>query len=151
MNWRMATKRDSRLLAELNHQLIADEGHRNPMSVPQLESRMRQWLEEGYEAALFEKDGETAAYALYLTQSEEIYLRHFFVVRHRRRQGIGREALGLLRERLWPPARRLTVTVLVQNTEAVQFWRAMGYQDYCLTLEIMPGGVNAVRPSNQFP
>ena len=134
MNWRMATKRDSRLLAELNHQLIADEGHRNPMSVPQLEARMRQWLEEGYEAAIFEKDGETAAYALYLVQSEEVYLRHFFVVRPRRRQGIGREAMGLLRARLWPAARRLTVTVLVHNTEAVRFWRAMGYQDYCLTL-----------------
>jgi GNAT superfamily N-acetyltransferase len=104
MNWRMATKRDSRLLAEMNHQLIADEGHRNPTTVPQLEARMRQWLEEGYDAALFEKDGETAAYALYLVQSEEVYLRHFFVVRHRRRQGIGREAMGLLRARLWPAA-----------------------------------------------
>jgi len=149
MNWRLATKKDSRLLAELNHQLIADEGHRNPMSVPQLEARMRQWLEEGYAAALFEKDGEPAAYALYLVQSEEVYLRHFFVVRHRRRQGIGREAMGLLRDRIWPAGRRLTVTVLVRNTDAAQFWRAMGYQDYCLTLEMLPGAVSAVHPSKQ--
>ena len=140
MNWRMATTKDSRLLAELNHQLIADEGHRNPMSVPQLEARLRNWLEEGYEAALFEKDGQTAAYALYQIQPDEIYLRHFFVVRHRRRQGIGREAIGLLRERIWPGSRRLVVTVLVHNEAAIQFWRAMGCHDYCLTMEMQPGG-----------
>jgi GNAT superfamily N-acetyltransferase len=144
MNWRMATKRDCGLLAELNHQLIADERHRNRMSVPQLEARLRHWLEEGYEAAIFEKDGETAAYALYHAQPDEIYLRHFFVVRHRRRQGIGREAMGLLRERIWSGSRRLAVTVLAHNEGAIQFWRAMGYQDYCLTMEIVPGEVKKV-------
>jgi GNAT superfamily N-acetyltransferase len=139
MNWRLATKKDCRLLAELNHQLIADEGHRNPMTVPQLETRLRNWLEEGYEAALFEKNGQMAAYALYQTQPEEVYLRHFFVVRQRRRQGIGREAMRLLREHIWPRSRRLAVSVLVHNQGAVQFWRAMGYRDYCLTMEIAPG------------
>jgi predicted acetyltransferase len=140
MTWRMATKQDCRLLAELNHQLIADEGHRNPMSVAQLETRLRHWLEEGYEAVLFEKDGETAAYALYRTQPEEVYLRHFFVARNRRRQGIGREAMGLLRGQIWPAAQRLAVSVLVENQAAIQFWRAMGYRDYCLTMEILPRG-----------
>ena len=140
MNWRMATRRDCRVLAELNHQLIADEGHRNPMTVPQLEGRLRSWLEEGYEAVIFEKDGETAAYPLYRAQIEEIYLRHFFVARNRRRQGVGREAMGLLRSRIWPPSRRLVVSVLARNEGGIQFWRAMGYRDYCLTMEIMTVG-----------
>jgi GNAT superfamily N-acetyltransferase len=138
--WRQATKRDCPILAELNHQLIADEGHRNPMSVPELEQRMRGWLDEGYEAVLFEADGELAAYALYCARNEEVYLRHFLVVRHRRRQGIGRQAIGLLRERIWPKGLRLTVSVLTHNEAGVKFWRAMGYEDYCLTLEIMPPG-----------
>jgi GNAT superfamily N-acetyltransferase len=140
MNWRLANKKDSRLLAELNHQLIADEGHDSVMTVPQLEARMRRWLEEGYEAAIFEKDGETAAYALYIAQPEEVYLKHFFVARRRRRQGIGREAMSLLRMRIWPHARRLAVTVLARNADAIQFWRAMGYTDYCLTMEILTDG-----------
>jgi predicted acetyltransferase len=137
MTWRLATKRDCRMLAELNHQLIADELHRNQMSVAELEARMKNWLDEAYEAALFEAGGEVAAYALYRVQTGEIYLRHFFVVRHRRRQGIGRQAMALLRGHIWPKAERLTVSVLVHNHAAVNFWRAMGYQDYCLTLEIM--------------
>lgn len=110
------------------------------MSVAQLETRLRHWLEEGYEAVLFEKDGETAAYALYRAQPEEVYLRHFFVARNRRRQGIGREAMGLLRGHIWPATQRLAVSVLVENQAAIRFWRAMGYKDYCLTMEILPCG-----------
>jgi predicted acetyltransferase len=140
MKWRLATKRDCRLLAEMNHQLIFDEGHRNTMSVPELEGRMEDWLDEAYEAVLFEDDGEVAAYALYRTQPGEIYLRHFFVVRHRRRQGVGREAMGLLRNHVWPKTERLTVSVLTHNEGGVKFWRAMGYRDYCLTMEISPPG-----------
>jgi predicted acetyltransferase len=138
LTWRPATRRDSAVLAELNHQLVADEGHRNPMSVQELERRMRSWLEEGYDAVLFEAAGGVVAYALYRAQPDEIYLRHFFVVRHRRRLGIGRAAIGLLRCRIWPPAKRLTVSVLCHNDPGIQFWRAMGYHDYCLTLEIVP-------------
>lgn len=110
MTWRVAQRRDCRLLAELNHQLIADERHRNPMTVPELEKRMRSWLEEGYHAVLFERDGEVAAYALYRAEPEEVHLRHFFVARHLRRQGVGREAFDLLRDRIWPRAPRLTVS-----------------------------------------
>jgi len=136
MTWRLATKRDCRLLAELNHQLIADEGHCNQMTVPELEERMKSWLETAYVAVLFEVGGEVAAYALYRNQDREIYLRHFFVVRHRRRQGIGRKAMGLLRGHIWPKAQRLTVSVLTHNEAGVKFWRAMGWRDYCLTMEI---------------
>jgi predicted acetyltransferase len=136
MTWRLANKRDCKLLAELNHQLIIDEGHRNQMTVQELEGRMRDWLDEAYEAVLFEDGGEVAAYALYRHQAGEIYLRHFFVVRHRRRQSIGRQAMELLRGRIWPKAQRLTVSVLTHNQAGLKFWRAMGYRDYCLTMEI---------------
>jgi predicted acetyltransferase len=138
MTFRQATLDDCALLAELNHQLIRDEGHRNRMTVPELESRMRDWLASDYAAVLFEADGAVIAYALYREQPEEIYLRQLFVVRNRRRQGIGRQAFEILRSNLWPGNKRLTVDVLVQNTAAVAFWRAVGYKDYCLTLEILP-------------
>ena len=137
MTWRLATTRDCRILAELNQQLIADELHRNRMNVAELEERMKNWLDEAYEAVVFEVGGEVAAYALYRAQAGEIYLRHFFVLRHRRRQGIGRQAMALLRGHIWPKAQRLTVSVLAHNQAGVNFWRAMGYRDYCLTLEIL--------------
>jgi GNAT superfamily N-acetyltransferase len=139
VEYRLATDRDLDLLAEWNHQLIRDEGHRNPMTVPELRERMRGWLNGAYRAVVFGPALEPLAYALYREDANEIYLRQLFVRRNRRREGIGRAALDILRAQVWPRGKRLTVEVLTANTRAVAFWRAMGYQDYALTLEIMPG------------
>ena len=139
LTYRKATSADYALLGALNHQLIRDEGHRNPMNVAELTERMRRWLGSGeYTARLFEEDGRVVAYALYREFAEEVYLRHLFVVRDRRRQGIGRRVMQLLREEIWPRGRRLTVEVLCANTTGVVFWKAMGYAEYSLCLEIMP-------------
>ena len=138
MNFRRATLDDCAVLAELNHQLIRDEGHRNPMTVQELEQRMKGWLASDYAAMLFENDAEVVAYALYREEAEEIYLRQLFVARHRRRQGLGRQAMEILRSQIWPKHKRLTVGVLVRNTAAIAFWRTVGYEDYSLTLEILP-------------
>jgi len=138
ISFRAATLDDCPILAELNHQLIRDEGHRNPMTAPQLEQRMRDFLAGECRAVIYEDSGEVVAYALFREQPEEIYLRQLFVVRHRRRQGIGRRAMEILRSKVWPKTKRLTVEVLVANQGAVAFWRAAGYRDHCLTLEIMP-------------
>jgi predicted acetyltransferase len=139
VNFRRATLDDCHLLAEMNHQLIRDEVHRNKMTVPELEQRMNRWLAADYVAVIFEEDGEVVAHALYRDEPEELYLRQLFVVRNRRRQGIGRAAMQILRTQIWPKNKRLTVSVLVHNTTATAFWRAVGYQDYCLTMEILPG------------
>ncbi len=138
MTFRGATPGDCPVLAELNHQLIRDEGHRNAMTVPELEQRMRGWLTGKYRAVIFEDGDEVVAYALYREQLEEIYLRQLFVVRNRRRQGLGRRAVEILRSEIWPNNKRLTVDVLVTNKTARAFWRAVGYADYSLTLEILP-------------
>jgi len=108
------------------------------MTVPELERRMLGWLQSEYTAILFEDGNETLAYALYREQPEEIYLRQLFVLRNRRRQGIGRQAVEILHQQIWPKTKRLTVDVLVKNTAAIEFWHAVGYDDYCLTLEILP-------------
>lgn len=138
MKARKATASDCPLLGELNHQLICDEGHRNRMTVSELEQRMLGWLAGEYVAMIFEAGGEAVAYALFREQADEIYLRQLFVVRHHRREGLGRRAIEMLRREVWPANKRLTVDVLVKNEAAVAFWRAMGYRDYALTLEIMP-------------
>lgn len=135
----MATGDDCALLGELNHQLLQDENHRNQkMSGSALEQRMRGWLATEYAAVIFENDAKTVAYALYRERTEEIYLRQLFVARDQRRQGIGREAVEILRTKIWPSNIRLTVDVLIENTAAIAFWHAVGYRDYYLALEIMP-------------
>jgi len=137
---RRATRADCTRLGVLNHQLIQDEGHRNPMTELQLAKRMRLWIGRGgYTALLFEEGGAVVAYALYREAPDEIYLRHLFVVRNRRRRGIGRRVMQTLVEQIWPHGKRLTVEVLCRNTPGIAFWKAMGYQEYSLCLEIMPG------------
>jgi GNAT superfamily N-acetyltransferase len=139
LTYRKATSADYALLGTFNHQLIRDEGHRNPMNVAQLTERMRRWLGMGeYIGRIFEENGQVVAYALYREIADEIYLRHLFVVRGRRRQGIGRRVMQILREEIWSRGRRLTVEVLCANTAGVEFWKAMGYREYSLCLEIMP-------------
>ena len=136
--YRFATDDDLDLLAEWNHQLIRDEGHHNPMTVPELRDRMRRWLAGEYQAIVFIAETTPVAYALYCETDHEIYLRQLFVTREKRHQGIGRESVGILREQVWPRTKRLTVEVLTANQAGVCFWRAVGYQDYSLTLEVMP-------------
>ena len=137
LSWREASDTDLDLLAEWNHQLIRDEGHRNPMTVEQLAERMKGWLQGEYRAVLFSSD-EAVAYALFKPEKEMIYLRQFFVRRDRRRAGIGRAAFAMLKEQIWSSGVRLTVDVLCQNHSGVAFWRSLGYRDYSLTLEITP-------------
>ena len=138
MTFRIATDADCTLLGELNQQLIRDEGHRNPMSAEELRERIREWLKGQYRAAIFEQDKALIGYALFREELKEIYLRQLFICREHRRRGFGRKAMNLLKNEMWPKDKRLTVEVLLANQAAVRFWRAMGYKDYALTLEIMP-------------
>ncbi len=137
LSWRHVSDSDLGLLAEWNHQLIHDEGHRNPMTVEQLALRMKAWLQSEYQAVVF-SDAEPVGYALFKKGESEIYLRQLFVRRDRRRVGTGRAVFELLRREIWPSRVRLTVDVLCDNDGGVAFWRGVGYRDYSLTLEIMP-------------
>lgn len=126
---------DTAVLSELNAALIQDEGHRNRMTIPELESRMRSWLEAEYEAVLMTSGSEVIGYALYRYEPDYVYLRQFFVMPSSRRQGIGRAAMEWLRKNVWKDATRLRVEVLIGNAAGIAFWRAVGFADYCLTLE----------------
>ena len=135
MEYRLATVADAHLLAPMNYRLIRDEGHRNPMSVAELEQRMQAWLAGEYQAVLFDDEQGTAGYALFKREPDWIYLRQFFVQPERRRHGIGRTAMAWLLENVWKDAPRIRLDVLVGNTEGIEFWRSLGFADYCITME----------------
>jgi len=143
MEYRVATEADLNLLAAWNHDLMRDEGNRRPLPVADLRERMRRWLWGEHSAIVFIRNGVPVGYALYRERADEIHLEHFFVRREERRAGCGRQAITLLRDRIWRPGKRLTLEVLCQNATGLQFWRAMGYQDYSVTLEILPESGNA--------
>lgn len=136
MEFRTGGKRDLHLLAELNRQLIEDEGHANPMSVAELERRMRGWLVRSYTAVLFLEEAGVVGYALYRSDDAGIFLRQFFICRSERRKGRGRAAMRLLLGRIWPPGTTVTLEALCSNQAAIAFWHSLGFGDYAMTLRL---------------
>jgi len=124
---RRATARDVARLARWNRELIEDEQHESAPAPELLEGRMRGWLTEEYVACVFEAKGVPVGYALFRELPEWVHVRHFFVARDRRREGIGRRAFERLCAPVFPPGKRVLVEVLVQNAVAVAFWRSLGF------------------------
>jgi predicted acetyltransferase len=125
---------DLPLLASWNQQLIEDEGHRNPMDLAQLEKRMNRFLsDDGYQATLFSRGAFVVAYALYLEDGDTIHLRQFFVARDCRRRGVGKAAMRVLQESIWPNDKRVTVDALTENHPAMAFWKSCGFGEYAVT------------------
>ncbi len=137
LQYRLATVQDAPQLGQMNKHLIEDEGYNNPMTVSELTTRMRRWLDFGdYSATLFSSpSGEAIGYAMYRDEGGYVYIRHFFVQRAHRRSGNGRVMVRLLRERILP-RKRITLEVLLHNERAISFYRATGFQDYALIMEI---------------
>lgn len=137
MTHREATVLDCTVLAEMNHQLIRDEGHRNPMTVSELAERMCSWLaEHSYRAVLFEDECRPVAYALFRPEPDSsIYLRQFFVSRGRRHQGVGSQAVATLFREVFPVDARVTLDVLAHNDVGANFWAAVGFHHYSICLE----------------
>lgn len=152
LTWHKAGNSDLGVLAEWNHQLIHDEGHRNPMSVEELEVRMQKWLVSEHTAIIF-SDVDPVAFALFKTEDSSVHLRQLFVRRDRRSDGIGRAMVSILREQIWDREARITVEVLSTNPSAVAFYRSVGFCDYCLTMEINPQPNNepiqSLRPTTE--
>jgi predicted acetyltransferase len=140
LQYRVATADDVSVLSRLNQQLIEDERHRNPMNLTELEKRMRSMLEGDYTATLFEIGERVVAYALWTEQPDWVYLRQFFVVRDYRRRGIGAQAVRVLTDEVMPGEKRVRVNVLIGNQPGLEFWRAVGFEDYLITLELERAG-----------
>ncbi len=124
----------------MNQQLIEDEGHRNRTDLAELETRMRSMLDGDYTATVFEWGERVVGYALWREELEWVYLRQFFVARRFRRRGVGRQAIRMLVDQVWPANMRVRVNVLIGNRPALEFWRAVGFVDYLITLETERSG-----------
>ncbi len=135
----------------MNKQLIEDEGHRNPMSIPELAQRMRGWLQSGWKTDIFVQanalaDDTIIGYALYQHRKDEffpdqpvVYLRQFLIERKYRNQGLGRLALQELFKARFPSRCTVVVDVLTANERGLSFWRQVGFQPYQMTLKAYVG------------
>ena len=129
------TENDLAILAKMNLNLIRDEGHRNTMDESQLKERMKSWLSSDYKAVLFSENNEPIGYALWRKDEEFLYVRHFYIRPEDRGKGLGKAAFHWLRQNKWSQELQLRLEVLIGNQAGIAFWRAVGFEDYCITME----------------
>jgi ribosomal protein S18 acetylase RimI-like enzyme len=135
-----AQNTDVDLLAQLNRQLDQDEPHSYPLPLSALTERMRRWIGTGeYEVLLFRSGDQLIGYAAWRAEEFGSYLRHFFICRDRRGQGWGRAAVQLLCRDVFPKDRRVNIDAEVGNKAGIAFWRAIGFQDYSIGMELKAG------------
>lgn len=131
---------EAALLAELNRQLDEDEPHPYPLPLSALSERMKRWIDNGeYEVLLFRNGDQLIGYAVWRADEFGTYLRHFFICRDRRRQGWGRAAIQRLCRDVFPKDRPVNINATVGNKGGIAFWRAIGFQDFSLGMELKAG------------
>jgi GNAT superfamily N-acetyltransferase len=136
LKFRFAKESDVPRLAKMNQELILDEGHRNKMTLPELEQRMSDFLQNEYDAVIASSGKNDIGYALYRQDPDWLYLRQIFVIEKMRRKGYGRKLIEWLRNNPWKNCKRIRTDVLVGNKIGIDFWKAVGFNEYCITLEM---------------
>jgi RimJ/RimL family protein N-acetyltransferase len=121
------TDKDIELLAKMNKQLIEDEKANNLMNIFQLENRMKDFLNNGYEAFFFKDDERIIGYALCDMTKEPIYLRQFLINREERRKHYGKDAFNKLLEKL--EVKEIEIDVLKWNEIGIKFWEKIGFKE----------------------
>lgn len=136
LEYRLGKQEDVAWLAEMNQQLIRDEKHRNRTTLSELEKRMSDFLRNQYSTVIVSCNQVDIGYALYRQEEDWIYLRQLFVKREMRRKGVARAMIEWLRDNPWSECQRIRVEVLVGNLAGINFWRSVGFKDYCITMEM---------------
>lgn len=134
-----ATLDEAPLLAELNFQLFEDEAHPYPMTLAALTERMRRWIAGEYEVLLFRRGARVAGYAVWRVEDRGAYLRHFFICRDQRREGLGRAAVALLCRDVFPRDLPVQIEASAWNKRAIDFWHALGFEDFGVSMELKAG------------
>ncbi len=124
-------------LALTNKHLIEDEGSDNPMSVEELEDRMRGFLSSDYNAYYFIEDEITIGYALIKHTSSPLYLRQFYIDREYRRKHYGKQAFYMLLDFL--NTTEIDVDVLMDNEVGLKFWRSLGFKAKYISMRYKKG------------
>ena len=131
--YRTATEADLDILVMMNQQLIEDEKDTLTLTNEEGRKNFQQWLQDPkYQVIVACHDQEIVAYAACRDDSEFTYLRHFFVARSARRQGVGRRFIAQLSQQI-TPNKPIRLNVLHQNPDAVAFYKACGFRVYGFT------------------
>ncbi|MBI1355003.1 MAG: GNAT family N-acetyltransferase [Acidobacteria bacterium] len=143
MDYRYAEIADIPTLAVAEERFLADVTASEIPSRAAIEERWRERLEGDHRAVLFEDEGEPLAYALYVPTAVGVTVEQLFVWRERRRQGLGREMIELLREEIWSPTVRVAIDVTHTNTTGRAFLASVGFAEARVLMEQLPRPVES--------
>lgn len=127
MKIKKCTLEDTAWLAVLNKQLIDDEKSDNPMSIQELEERMKGFLKTDYDAYFFVVDDAVVGYALVKNSCRPLYMRQFLIDRKYRKHHYGTEAFNSLIKYL--NVKSIDIEVLSWNEAGNRFWESCGFRD----------------------
>jgi len=116
---------DVPVLAQMNWQLIRDEGSDNPMTVDQLAERMTGFITTTYVVWLIYVEQQVVGYVLVDLGRQPIYLRQMFIGAPYRRRGYATAAFAALCDELRHVP--IEVEVFTWNNPAVAFWQSVGF------------------------
>lgn len=141
--------RDLPLLARMNRQLADDEGHRNAMTLEELEARFGQFVEQAWRIDLFLMDAEVIGYALHRYEPDpveptgrRVHLRQFYIVRDRRLTGAPRLAFRHLVKQRFSARERIYLDVIENNPGGKLFWSRNGFTPYGTIMEYLIDDAN---------
>lgn len=135
--------KDFPLLARMNRELADDEGHRNPMTVSQMEDRFRRFVQvEGWSVDLFTIGDEVVGYATHRRDidptnpsRQSVSLKQFYIARHYRRDNVGKAAFDALAAARFNRGERVALEVIENNPGGRVFWMRVGFTPYSSMLE----------------
>ena len=116
---------DCEYLAALNKELIHAEGSVNPMTIRELEYRMKDFLQTFYEAYFFIERDRVVGYALIKMDCEPLCLRQFLIIQEYRQRHYGKQAFQMLLSYLKTDS--VDIEVLSNNYQGIKFWEEMGF------------------------
>ena len=111
----------------MNKQLIDDEKCDNPMTIKELEERMRNFLNTDYEAYFFVLGDTIIGYALVKNVCTPLYLRQFLIDRQYRKQHYGTDAFNVLID--YVNVSSIDIEVLSWNEIGNCFWENCGFKE----------------------
>jgi 8-oxo-dGTP pyrophosphatase MutT (NUDIX family)/predicted GNAT family acetyltransferase len=148
VHYRHAHIADVPVLSQMNLEMAELDGlDGGAATAEELAYRMTAFLETDYSAVVIYQDDVPVGYVLYTVTPRHTFIRHFFVRRSYRGQGIGAMIFRRLLADEWNDAASIQIEVDSDNKGARAFWEQQGFHRAALRLALETANKSGTRKS----